>query len=402
MTTITGKLENTSGAVVHAWIKIKSKSTPLVGAGIVTGHTTTRFKNNATDGTFSVDLAAGKYDVTYETSPDNTKFEITVPDGSTTMSIEEVTSSDLVFVFAAPNTIWNGIRQGHITFDPVNDPAVPTLSEVAYTGGHVTDTDGGYNYRISYVTQDGETAACDPTAINVSGAANKAIRVTMEVSPTRVTSKRIWRNKVLDASRWYLLAEVGPTVTHYDDWESMADFFGRGVTTQAPEFNTTAGIIHSHSGIETLYFSTSGLRILAEMTVDHRSTFNDYVTFNSDVTFNGQILYGNPSDGQILTASGGIAIWAAAPSGGGTGVGYSMASGVVTLASGNQYGHVTASLGFTPQVVHVTVNAPAPSATSDVLYASTVGNPTSTGFDYFIGPGATGSSGYKLHWIAKS
>jgi hypothetical protein len=83
------------------------------------------------------------------------------------------------------------VRAGHITFDPINDPPVPTVAEVAYTGGHASASDT-YLYKVSYITAEGETALSFNSAIRISGsgAANKAIRVSLEVSPARVLDEK--------------------------------------------------------------------------------------------------------------------------------------------------------------------------------------------------------------------
>jgi hypothetical protein len=142
------------------------------------------------------------------------------------------------------------------------------LSEVSYTGGHASASDS-YLYKVSYVTAEGETALSGaPFAISGSGAANKAIRVSLEVSPARVTTKRIWRTKNNAGNLFYLLAEVGPAVASYDDWESHADFATRAAyPPNVPVFNTTAGIIYAKAGQSTLYFSSTGLNVLSACTL---------------------------------------------------------------------------------------------------------------------------------------
>jgi hypothetical protein len=297
MTTITGTLEDTSGSPVHCRVTFKSKSTPLVNGGIIIGTTTKTLKTDRTDGTFSVQLAAGKYNVTYETTPDQTKFEITVPDSNDTVTIGSVTSSLLTFVSVAPNTIWNGIRSGNITFDPIADPTSAfTLSIVPYTGGHITNE--YYTYAVSYVTADGESALSLTQRFNPGPQTNSALRLTLLTGLTRVIKKRIWRTSdVGGTGQLNLLAEVAPGVATYDDWESNADFATRATfPPQPPDFNTTAGVIYSKAGQSILYFSISGLRVLSAAQFDVVASFEDAVQCAGDVKFI------RSSVGPVLTA----------------------------------------------------------------------------------------------------
>ncbi len=267
MKNITGKLENSSGAPVHCAVTFKSKSTPTVGGGIVVGNSTLRIKTNPTDGTFEIELAAGKYDVTYFTTPNNTVFEITVPDGIGDAAIETVVSSSLAFVYVAPNTVWNGERAGHLTFLPVATPDFPFVVYHPYAGSHIIAED--YRYAVSYVTQAGETDLSDVNTFSGSGAPDQANRVQLIANVSGVTAIRIWRNKTEGDVVFYLLAEVAPNISVYDDWESHADFAVRADGGIVPQtFNTTAGIIYSNIDSPILYFSTTGLRALANIQFD--------------------------------------------------------------------------------------------------------------------------------------
>jgi len=83
MMTITGKIEDGTGAPIHATLDFISRSTPLIASGgVVTTNTDTRIKSNASDGTFSLALAAGNYQVTVTAKGQTTAFNIAVPPGN--------------------------------------------------------------------------------------------------------------------------------------------------------------------------------------------------------------------------------------------------------------------------------------------------------------------------------
>lgn len=268
MTTITGTCENTLGQSSHVVIEFKSKSTPIVVGGVVTLNTTKRIRSNPTTGAFSIELVAGKYDVTYYSRPTITKFEITVPEGNDTISIEEVTSSELTFVFVAPNTVWNGQRAGHITFLPIENPGVPTLSEVVHGAGNQGPSDS-FKYVIAWMNASGDvTAASDDVLSSAPSAPENATRVTFPSRPSGVANVLIYRSNDGSLNR-YLLATVPATSNFYDDFESADDFNNRLDPDElAPTFNLTAGIIYADIDEEILYFSTSGLRCLASAQFD--------------------------------------------------------------------------------------------------------------------------------------
>lgn len=279
MTTIEGKIEDANGVPQHVLITFISKSTPLAAAGVITGNSSNSVRTLAADGTFEIDLKAGNYTVTYSSEGFTTTFSIAISpdDDGETLSIEDVVSSPLEFVETAPNTVWNGTRAGHITFDPIdNAPAI----EIAGGGNELVDYDGAsiingdsYSYYVTYETADGETAGVNIFTYNSANESDKALRLPLEVSPTRVVTKRIWRNTSDAGSTFRLLAEVGPAVAYYDDWETHTQFALRATGETMPSFNTTAGIIYAESGTETLYFSISGLRVKVASTFDGVATF---------------------------------------------------------------------------------------------------------------------------------
>lgn len=343
MTTITGKIESAAGETLHARISFQSRSTPQFPPGIVEVNTVKVIKSNASTGEFSVQLAAGNYRVIIRAKNLDTVFDIAVPEGDDTFSIEDlVTSVVSALPGAAPYTIWNGQRAGHITFVPIADPLVPTWAPVDYPGSHIAVAN--YYYKISYVTQEGETAPSAALLVAYGGAGEEAIRLALAVNPTRVISKKIWRNlDTDDADNLYLLAEVAPEVAHYDDWESHADFAARADLGTIPAtFNTTAGVIFSSPGAAQLYFSSSGLRCLAAAKFDLPVTIGglgpleaasldvngafscnhpDWAAFIRALTISQTLII--PSDaaaGYVLTSDAdGLASWQP-PSGGTSGI----------------------------------------------------------------------------------
>src|SRR5579859_7646422 len=164
MTTITGKIEDAAGATLNARIDFLSQSTPLVSAGVITTHTDKTIRSDPATGEFSVPLAPGNYQVVITAAGRTTSFNIAVPDDNATHAIEEVVSTPLAYPFAAPNTVWNGQRAGHITFLPIANPAAPATQAIQYTGGgHQTNTDV-FAYQIAWQNANFELTAPSPDA----------------------------------------------------------------------------------------------------------------------------------------------------------------------------------------------------------------------------------------------
>ncbi|HXC98800.1 MAG TPA: hypothetical protein VN048_05620, partial [Verrucomicrobiae bacterium] len=138
MITVTGKIEDATGAVLHARIDFTSQSTPLAGAGIVTTNTDVSIRSNPSDGTFSVQLAPGSYQVNISAEGQTTSFTIAVPNGSGFAAIDTLTTSPLLYPFVAPNTVWNRVLNGNITVSAIANPPAPTTAAVVYSGGHQT------------------------------------------------------------------------------------------------------------------------------------------------------------------------------------------------------------------------------------------------------------------------
>ena len=275
MTTVTGKLEDASGAPLHARIDFTSLSTPLAfSGGLVVANTDTFLRSDPSDGTFSVPLEAGNYTVTIAANGRTTSFTIVVPPGDATVTIDSIVATPLAFVFTPPNTVWNGVRMGHITFVPTADPAAPSISQVAFAGGHVND--GGaekYSYWVSYITAAGETYASPMATFedNLTATPNSANRITLTPNVSGVTAVRIWRTVNLTGHYYAgnfpgapgdigLLATVDPAATHYDDWESAAAFAARyDSTIVGPLFNSTAGELLSSNGTVCAFITDQGL-----------------------------------------------------------------------------------------------------------------------------------------------
>ena len=334
MTTITGKIESAAGETLHAKIYFTSRSTPQFPPTIVQVNTVKRVLSDEGDGTFSVQLAAGNYAVLVRAKNLDTNFEIAVPEGDATISIEDlVTSSVAVLPGDAPYTVWNGQRAGHVTFLPIADPAAPVITEVDYPGSHINGSDE-YVYAISHVTPEGETFLSAEVTVNASGDPDRANRVALAVNPERVTTKRIWRNRLSGApgaSALYLLAEVAPAVASYDDWESHTDFLARATyPPNPPTFNTTAGSINASARNPILYFSISGLRCLTAAQFDGLATFTT-----------GLLIPTGAGAGLVLTSDAdGLATWQT-PSGGGGAAGAGSPEGVVTASPGQTYLNTT-------------------------------------------------------------
>jgi hypothetical protein len=259
MLTIIGKIENAAGTTLHARIDFVSRSTPLVGAGVITTNSDVSIRSNPSDGTFSVQLAPGDYQVTITAENQVTAFSIAVPDGSTTVSIETLVTTPLLYTYLAPNAVWNGIRPGQITFVPIGPPNVPATNPVNYGGGHQDHT-SSFNYRIAWQAADGTTTQASGDAPNSApGGANNATEVGWDQPPSGVTATLIYRSND-GAGRRYLLASVAPNVLQYVDWESAADFGGRLNPAQlAPVFNTTSGGLLSSANQAAAYFSDQGI-----------------------------------------------------------------------------------------------------------------------------------------------
>lgn len=273
MTTITGQIQDATGAALHATIDFVSKSTPLAGTGTVTTNTDARIKSNPSDGTFSLMLAPGNYQVTIAANGQSTTFNIAVPPGDTSVTIDTLVTTPLTYPFIAPNVLWNGQWAGNITFLPLAVPAAPSFTVVADAASHLSALNAGDSmvYWVSYVTATGETfVGAQASFINmVQPMGLNSVRVNLAVDPPGVTAKRIWRTTINMASAEYdmtvfplnvqLLATVAPGAAFYQDWESNADLIARFDGTIPPLYNTTAGQLLSSNGTVCAFVTDAGI-----------------------------------------------------------------------------------------------------------------------------------------------
>ena len=311
MTTVTGKIESASGETLHAAITFTSLSTPQFPPTIVEVNTVKRVLSDPSTGLFSVALMPGNFLVTVTAKGLSTSFNIAVPEGDTTISIEElVTTTTAAIPGEAPYTLWNGQRAGHLTFLPIADPATPNVGPVDVAGSSMGTAT--YAYRVSCVTTAGETALSGINDNTVGLAPTQGLRVTFAAeAPTGTTARRIWRNLDSgDLTEFYLLAELAPAVAYYDDWEGHTAFALRAARPPTPPtYNTTAGIINSSAGVPQLYFSSTGLRALSNMAFDLVAQFNNSLQLTTGAVA-----------GYVLTSdASGFGTWQA-PAAGGAGL----------------------------------------------------------------------------------
>ncbi len=272
MITITGIIEDATGANLHATLHFISQSTPLVGAGVVTTNSDIIVKSNAADGTFAVPLAAGNYQVLVSANGKTSSFIISVPSGTATASIESLVSSPLVYTYSAPAALWNGIWSGSVQFMAIPAPAAPAFSEISYAGGSVENGAAHYTYWVSYLTPGGETnvsPALNVSLTSGSPQANRALQLSWSIpTPSGVTAIRIWRTRVDDGSAYKpdlfpanvsLLATLPASAGSYVDFESAAQFAARATSELPPLYNTTAGQFLDSAGGAMACFAESAV-----------------------------------------------------------------------------------------------------------------------------------------------
>ena len=159
--TVTGIVQDATGTPLWCAIQFTSGSTPMVVAGgtVVTNTTTKRIYTSSTDGTFSIVLLAGTYQVVYYTSPRTTSFNITVPPGAGPMTIDQLTTNAPAlpaggFIECAQNGVTYQMQVLLLGGEPAIT-LVPSTSGVAQTQivNAVTGTD---TYTLGVVIVDGE------------------------------------------------------------------------------------------------------------------------------------------------------------------------------------------------------------------------------------------------------
>lgn len=231
------------------------------------------FRSNS-EGYFEVELGKGNYTLTI--GRDSVLFNVTESEGD--FNIITLTVRDLTvpqFPFASS---WNGQRQGHIQFIFCAAPATPVISLDSSDTPTELENDVTYKYAVSYVTSTGETELCELVSIsdpdmNPPEGTYKAIIIPLEVNPVGgVTKKRIWRNTEDDEETFELLASLEPSVSSYEDRESMAHFSARvaaGTSEEYPDSpteNTTAGGIYS-GNVLIARVNTEGLKALLRLRI---------------------------------------------------------------------------------------------------------------------------------------
>jgi hypothetical protein len=215
-------------------------------------------------------LAAGNYTVTIAVNGLVTTFTIAVPTGTATMTLDQVVSSPLAYVFTPPNTVWNGTRAGQITFQPIANPAAPTTAAANSVGGHQTSA-SSFAYQIAWQDAFGNLTFHSPDVDNTAPTgANNSTVLTLPAAVSGVAATLIYRSNADSTTNRYFLAQVAANVTTYTDWQSASDFAGTmNPANKAPLYNGTAGAILTTNGTvvcnladQGLYVPNSNLRIV--------------------------------------------------------------------------------------------------------------------------------------------
>jgi len=260
MQTIIGTAIDSLGRDKGVTIQFVSASTGQVAGQVVTLNTTRTIASNPVDGTFSITLEQGVYQVTFGSHPATTSFTISVPSGTGTLNFGDIVTSAIPpLPSVIPATLWNGTWAGSFVFVPIY-ALIPTVTQVAYTGGNINAAGGEkYAYWVSYVNAVGETIVSAQVNVAEGGSptANLANRVTFGAMPAGATTLRLWRTYVDTGSTYVaatfpanvsLLATMAASTAYYDDFESTAAFLAREPGTVPPTYNTTAGKVYSSAG----------------------------------------------------------------------------------------------------------------------------------------------------------
>lgn len=118
MKTVTGKILNASGTAQHVRIVFTSTSTPLAASdGTITGETTRIIKSAPSDGSFTIDLAAGSYNVEFQTTPKATRLVIVVPEGAGSVDIQDLIVTSLSYPSISPLILAMGVEIARIHND---------------------------------------------------------------------------------------------------------------------------------------------------------------------------------------------------------------------------------------------------------------------------------------------
>jgi hypothetical protein len=124
---------------------------------------------------------------------------------------------------------------------PIDDPAAPTVQEVPYANGDNVNGDS-YSYKISFVTNDGQTAASPVATIVTTNEVDRSLRLTIPTPPESVTAVRIYRNVVDgNSTNLFLLDVIPPGNVYFFDTETHAQFIDRYDPDQTPPTENTTG-----------------------------------------------------------------------------------------------------------------------------------------------------------------
>lgn len=161
--------------------------------------------------------------------------------------------------------IQEGLLKGGIKQSPAlaEIPAPAFMTSYNYTdcliAGAGEDICNGdtYTYAISYVTAEGETLLSNTFDVPSPNSPDYFIRLFFDAPPARVTAIRLWRSVVSTGEDYWLLAELPPATTQFDDHETHAEFAGRYDPEIEPALtNTTA--VAAKGGLAFLIFTPSG------------------------------------------------------------------------------------------------------------------------------------------------
>jgi len=147
------------------------------------------------------------------------KFDVTVP--LAVPSGKSITINSGASIIAQPGATVSGFTgaqigvldaYGNLILSDVVKPTAPTA--VLGASGSLTGT---AVYQVSYLTAQGETPL-SPNSSTITPSSQR-VMVTLPVSTdSRVTARRLWRSKVGDTSRTYLVTQISDnTTTSYSD-----------------------------------------------------------------------------------------------------------------------------------------------------------------------------------------
>jgi hypothetical protein len=277
MVTITGQIETAGGAPIARFIHFRSLSTPQAVGVLVITKTTLTIRSDPSDGTFSVDLEPGNYHVTIDTSPDPTEFDIAVAEDLVTADIGDLVTTSLPTIPSnPPYTLWNGVRHGNFWFDPLPNPAAPTVTPVTISAGIGHQTGESATYKIAWITSDSRSTLPSSPVTSVVVGPNNATRVNLTPSASsEVTSVHVYRQAT--DGLFYLHSTVGAATTVVTDGLSQAMFDSIAATYgpnppfpyQPVDYNSTAGVIYgSQAGNPLLQVTDAGCRITNGLRLD--------------------------------------------------------------------------------------------------------------------------------------